>query len=57
MLQILSQMGVVFVRHDGKHDIYRQPMTKVETTIPQHDEIKEYTAKGIMKTLSPIFDK
>jgi len=57
LIQILNQMGVVFVRHGGKHDIYKQPITKTETTIPRHDEIKEYTAKSIIKTLSPPVDK
>ena len=45
-------MGVVFVRHGAKHDVYMQPATKVETTVPRHDEIKNFTAKGIIKTLS-----
>ena len=49
-------MGVVFVRHGGKHDVYKQPATNVETTIPRHGEIKEYTAKSIIKTLSPVLD-
>jgi len=53
LLQILNQMGVVFVRHGNKHDVYRQPTTKIETTIPRHGEIKEFTAKSIIKTLSP----
>jgi len=52
LLQILNQMGVVFVRHGKKHDVYKQPSTKIETTIPRHDEIKEFTAKSIIKTLS-----
>ena len=52
LLQILNQMGVVFVRHGRKHDVFKQPMTNVETTIPRHSEIKEYTAKSIIKTLS-----
>jgi predicted RNA binding protein YcfA (HicA-like mRNA interferase family) len=54
LLQILNQMGVVFVRHGKKHDVYKQPLTNIETTIPRHDEVKEYTAKSIIKTLSPI---
>ena|GEM_PF-880195 len=54
LLKILNQMGVVFVRHGKKHDIYKQPATKIETTIPRHDEIKEFTAKSIIKTLSPV---
>ncbi|MDR0443065.1 MAG: type II toxin-antitoxin system HicA family toxin [Treponema sp.] len=52
LLQMLNRMGVVFVRHGKKHDVYRQPTTRVETTIPRHDEIKEFTAKNIIKTLS-----
>jgi hypothetical protein len=54
LLQILNQMEVVFVRHRKKHDVYKQPVTKIETTIPRHDEIKEFTAKNIIKTLSSI---
>ena len=54
LLKILNQMGVVFIRHGKKHDVYRQPTTKIETTVPRHDEIKEFTAKSIIKTLSPI---
>jgi predicted RNA binding protein YcfA (HicA-like mRNA interferase family) len=54
LLQILNQMGVVFVRHGKKHDVYKQPATNIETTIPRHDEVKEFTAKNIIKTLSPI---
>jgi len=55
LLQILNKMGVIFVRHGKKHDVYKQPATNVETTIPRHDEIKEFTAKSIIKTLS-LFD-
>jgi hypothetical protein len=50
-------MGVVFVRHGKKHDVYKQPATNIETTIPRHDEVKEFTAKNIIKTLSPIDNK
>jgi len=47
-------MGVVFVRYGKKHDVYRQPATNVETTVPRHNEIKGFTTKSIIKTLSPI---
>jgi predicted RNA binding protein YcfA (HicA-like mRNA interferase family) len=57
LLQVLNQMGVVFVRHGKKHDVYRQPVTTIETTVPRHDEIKEFTAKSIIKTLSPVVDE
>ena len=57
LIQILNQMGVVLVRHGKKHDVYKQPATKIETTVPRHDEIKEFTAKSIIKTLSSIDEK
>jgi predicted RNA binding protein YcfA (HicA-like mRNA interferase family) len=57
LLQTLNQMGVVFVRHGKKHDVYKQPATKIETTIPRHDEVKELTAKNIIKTLSPVLEQ
>jgi mRNA interferase HicA len=57
LLQILNEMGVVFVRHGKKHDVYKQPATKIETTVPRHDEIKDFTAKSIIKTLSLIEKK
>jgi predicted RNA binding protein YcfA (HicA-like mRNA interferase family) len=53
LLQLLGKAGVVFVRHGKKHDVYRQPATNIETTVPRHDEIKEFTAKSIIKTLAP----
>lgn len=53
LLKILNQMGVLFVRHGNKHDVYKQPATNIETTIPRHNEVKEFTAKSIIKTLSP----
>jgi len=56
-LQVLNQMGVVFVRRGRKHDVYKQPATKIETTVPRHDEIKEFTAKSIIRTLSSIVDE
>jgi predicted RNA binding protein YcfA (HicA-like mRNA interferase family) len=54
LLQMLNKMGAVFVRHGKKHDVYKQPATNIETTIPRHDEVKEFTAKSIIKTLSLI---
>jgi hypothetical protein len=41
LLRMLGEAGAVFVRHGKKHDVYRQPATNIETTIPRHDEIKE----------------
>ena len=52
LLKLLNQMGAVLVRHGNKHDVYFQPATKIETTVPRHNEIKNFTAKSIIKTLS-----
>jgi predicted RNA binding protein YcfA (HicA-like mRNA interferase family) len=52
LLQKLNQQGAVLARHGGKHDVYRQPRTNKEATVPRHDEINEYTAKAILKKLS-----
>jgi mRNA interferase HicA len=52
LIQILEQMGCVFIRHGGKHDWYQNPRTKVSQPIPRHREIKELLAKHIIKMLS-----
>jgi mRNA interferase HicA len=52
LLQKLKEIGAVYVRHGGKHDVYMQPKTNKESAIPRHDEIDEYTAKSIIKKLS-----
>jgi len=42
----------VLLRHGAKHDVYVQPKTSKEATVPRHDDINEYTAKAILKKLS-----
>jgi predicted RNA binding protein YcfA (HicA-like mRNA interferase family) len=51
LIQKLNQQGAVFLRHGAKHDVYRQPRTNKETTVPRHNEINEFTAKAILKKL------
>ena len=52
LLQKLTRQGAVLLRHGAKHDIYMQPKTNKEATVPRHDEINEFTAKAILKKLS-----
>ncbi|MDR2489792.1 MAG: type II toxin-antitoxin system HicA family toxin [Spirochaetaceae bacterium] len=52
LLQKLNKLGAKLMRHGAKHDVYFQPRTNVSTTVPRHDNIKEFTAKSIIKTLS-----
>jgi len=52
LIQRLNEKGAVFVRHGASHDVYLQPRTNKEATVPRHTEINEYTAKAILKKLS-----
>jgi len=52
LIQKLNQQGAVLLRHGGKHDVYIQPRTNKEATVPRHTEINEFTAKAILKKLS-----
>jgi predicted RNA binding protein YcfA (HicA-like mRNA interferase family) len=44
----MKKQGAVLVRYRAKHDVYMQPKTNKEATVPRHDEINEYTAKAII---------
>lgn len=47
LTQKLQNAGFTFLRHGGNHDIYVKGDHKV--SVPRHKEIKEYTARGILK--------
>jgi predicted RNA binding protein YcfA (HicA-like mRNA interferase family) len=51
LIQRLNQQGAVLLRRGGKHDVYVQPKTNKEATVPRHTEINEFTAKAILKKL------
>lgn len=44
--------GCVLVRHGGKHDWYRNPVTGVSQPVPRHREIKEPLARRIIRLLT-----
>ena len=52
LIRKITDEGAVFVRHGGDHDWYRNVITGVMQPIPRHREIKETTAKAIIKKLS-----
>ena len=52
LIKKLSKSGCVLIRHDGKHDWYQNPNTKMSQPIPRHREIRESLAKHIIKKLS-----
>ena len=45
-------MGCVFIRHDGNHDWYQNPRTKISQPIPRHREVNERLARHLIKMLS-----
>ena len=54
LIRTIEGGGCVLVRHGGKHDWYRNPLTGIAQPIPRHREIKEGLAKHIIKELSNL---
>ena len=52
LIKTIEEFGCVFVRHGGKHDWYRNPVTGMSQPVPRHREIKEGLARHIIKMLS-----
>ncbi|MDE2890877.1 MAG: type II toxin-antitoxin system HicA family toxin [Gemmatimonadota bacterium] len=51
LINELSEMGCLFIRHGSRHDWYQNPNTRVSQPVPRHREIKESLAKHIIKML------
>jgi predicted RNA binding protein YcfA (HicA-like mRNA interferase family) len=52
LIKTIEEFGCVLVRHGGKHDWYRNPVTGISQPVPRHREIKESLARHIIKMLS-----
>jgi len=52
LLKEIRKRGAVFIRHGGKHDIYKNPKTGVIEQIPRHPDIEESLARNIIKHFS-----
>jgi predicted RNA binding protein YcfA (HicA-like mRNA interferase family) len=39
LVKMIEASGCVFVRHGGRHDWYRNPVTGVSQPVPRHREI------------------
>ena len=40
LVKTIEQLGCVLIRHGGRHNWYRNPMTGVSQPLPRHWEIK-----------------
>ena len=52
LLRRLDEEGCVLVRHGAGHDLYRNVITGKMDVVPRHVEIKEMTARAIIRNLS-----
>jgi hypothetical protein len=44
LIQVIESFGCVQVRHGGKHDWCRNPLTGIAQAVPRHREMKERLA-------------
>ena len=49
LIKKIIELGAVFERHGAKHDWYYKKETNVGQAVPRHNEIKETTARRIIK--------
>jgi hypothetical protein len=49
LIKKIIELGAVLERHGAKHDWYVKKETNVGQAVPRHNEIKESTARLIIK--------
>jgi hypothetical protein len=52
LIKKITELGATFERHGANHDWYVKKETNVGQAIPRHNEIKETTARRIVKAFS-----
>jgi predicted RNA binding protein YcfA (HicA-like mRNA interferase family) len=52
LIRKLGTSGCSLVRHDGKHDWYRNPRTAMSQPAPRYNEVNETVAKHILRRLA-----
>jgi mRNA interferase HicA len=52
LIKAIEARGCVLVRHGGRHDWYRNPVTGVSQPVPRHREVKEPLARRIIRMLT-----
>jgi len=51
LIKAIKNLGCILIRHGGKHDWYRNPLTGVSQPVPRHRELNEHLARNILKKL------
>lgn len=49
LIKAIEASGRALVRHGGRHDWYRNPVTGVSQPVPHHREVKEPLARRIIR--------
>jgi len=52
LIKKITGLGAVLERHGAKHDWYVKKETNTGQAVPRHNEIKESTARRIIKAFS-----
>ena len=52
LIRAIEASGCLLVRHGGRHDWYRNPVTGVSQPVPRHREVKEPLARRIIRMLT-----
>ncbi|GHT53269.1 hypothetical protein FACS1894106_3910 [Spirochaetia bacterium] len=52
LIKKITELGAIFERHGANHDWYVKKETNVGQAVPRHNEIKETTARRIIKAFS-----
>jgi hypothetical protein len=52
LIKKITELGAVLVRHGAKHDWYFKRETNTGQAVPRHNELKESTARIIIKAFS-----
>jgi len=51
LIRHLEQHGCLLDREGRKHSVFYNPQSNRSTTVPRHQEINTFTAKGICRDL------
>ena len=52
LIKAIEASGCVLVRHGGRHDWYRNPVTGVSQPVPRHRDVTEPLARRIIRMLT-----
>ncbi|MHB1562010.1 MAG: type II toxin-antitoxin system HicA family toxin [Isosphaeraceae bacterium] len=56
LVRTIEGFGCVLIRHAGRHDWYRSPITGISQPVPRHCETKDHLARHIITMLSSASD-